>query len=156
MQLSIEKISNIKGLLSKGHHHTVIGQHDSFQAKPSRIDLEELLLCQNLLFSISSFCLDAIYHYIPNLASPLTNIEEYNLLVAVNLNPPSSFDCQTPLSFGSILWMIDYCMKLLQKVTNLNLYFEADFLIDQFFFSLSMNQVVQRVTVITSIHLRAV
>jgi len=44
-----------------------------------------------------------------------THLDEYKLLLTTQLAQPSSFDTYSPFSFGSILWMIDYCLKIAQK-----------------------------------------
>ena len=95
-------------------------QSNSTNVNTSRVSTEDLVACQNLLFSLMSVCLDSLFNYMPNFADTnyLSSIDEYKLLLAFQLAPPSSFDMQSPLSFGSILWIIDYILKLLHRVST--------------------------------------
>jgi len=115
LQLCITKVSHLKALLAKSHH----GQQKQNQAQ--KYNADELISSQNKLFSIISYCLDSLFNYIPDFAHSihLIRFDEYNLLLAVNLNPPSSFDINSlqnsNLTFGSLLFLIDYCFKILHK-----------------------------------------
>jgi hypothetical protein len=64
-----------------------------------------------------STSLDGLLNYMPNLGdfNYATHFDEYKLLLTTQLSQPSSFDTYSPFSFGSILWMIDYCLKIAQK-----------------------------------------
>ena len=114
LQLCITKVSHIKVLITKSLQQ----QHSN---KTHKLNQDELISCQNQLFTIISLCLDSLFNYIPNFAhsAHLISFDEFNLLLAVNLNPPSSFDVNSMqhvnLSFGSILCLIDYCFKILHK-----------------------------------------
>ena len=118
--MCITKISHIKILITKSHHNHQQQQQQQ-QKQAQKVNTDELISCQNQLFSIISCCLDSLLNYIPNFAqaSHLINLDEYNFLLAVNLNPPSSFDLnnmqQLNLSFGSLTFLIDYCFKVLHK-----------------------------------------
>lgn len=83
----------------------------------SKKEIEKCISVQNLLFPIMSISLDGIANYMPNLGefSYATHLDEYKLLLTTQLAQPSSFDTFSPFSFGSILWMIDYCLKISQK-----------------------------------------
>ena len=85
----------------------------------NRMNYEEIVTAQNHLFLIISYCLDGLLNYIPNFADSnyLNKMDEYRLLLAFQLAPPSSFDLQCPLSFGGILWLIDHILKTLHRVT---------------------------------------
>jgi hypothetical protein len=89
-------------------------------ANANKLQIEELVGTQNLLFSIVSLCLDSLLNHIPNFGQVnyLAKLDEYRLLLAFQLSPPSSFDLHSPLSFGSILWLIDYILKILHRVTT--------------------------------------
>jgi hypothetical protein len=104
LQTCITKMSHIRSLTIRGQH-----QHQNY---------EDLITAQNLFFNIISICLDSLFNYAPNLADHnyLSYLDEYQLLVHVNFTAPSSFDLNAHLSFGSLLWMIDFCLKILQKV----------------------------------------
>jgi hypothetical protein len=84
----------------------------------NKANIEELVTSQNLLFSITSLCLDSLLNYIPNFGESnyMARLDEYKLLLAIQLSPPSSFDLHSSLSFGSILWLIDYILKILHRV----------------------------------------
>jgi hypothetical protein len=114
LQLCILKLNQIKVLIQKM-------THQSQQSIPQN-DLSDLNSSQNVIFSIMSLCLDSLLNFIPNFADPnyLLTIDEYKLLLDTHLTMPSSFDLQTSLSFGSILWLIEYCLKLLQKHDTAN------------------------------------
>ncbi len=121
MQLCIGKMSYTKLLINKSHHNQHVQQQQlnlTLSSTSSKINVEELVLFQNSLFSIISSCLNALFNYIPNFGDGnyLATLDEYKLLLNLNLAPPSSFDFNSPASFGSILWIIDYCLKLLNKV----------------------------------------
>jgi hypothetical protein len=114
LQLCILKLNQIKLLMHKIAHQP--------QQSMSQNDLSDLNSSQNLIFSIMSFCLDSLFTCIPNFSDPnyLITIDEYKLLLDTHLTMPSSFDLQTSLSFGSILWLIEYCLKILQKHETFN------------------------------------
>lgn len=114
LQLCILKLNQIKLLIHKM-------AYQSQQSMPQN-DLNDLNSSQNLIFSIMSLCLDSLINFMPNFADPnyLITIDEYKLLLDTHLSMPSSFDLQTSLSFGSILWLIEYCLKLLQKHESVN------------------------------------
>lgn len=84
----------------------------------SRLTSEEIVSSQSLLFSIINYCLDALSNYTPDFAdgSYLNRLDEYKMLLSFQLAPPSSFDYQSPLSFGSILWLIDHTLKIVHRV----------------------------------------
>lgn len=115
LQLCITKVSHLKSLIAKSHH----GQQK--QNQNQKLNADDLISCQNKLFSIISYCLDSLFNYMPNFSHSihLISFDEYNLLLAVNLNPPSSFDVNSMqnsnLTFGSLLFLIDYCFKILHK-----------------------------------------
>ena len=110
------KLSHVRIVSMKVHHNlqTTMGGHQNPLAK---ISPEDLVNIQNLLFSIISLNLSALSNFAPNFADPnyLIKLDEYRLLLAFQLSPPSSFDSYSPLSFGSILWLIDYNLKILHK-----------------------------------------
>lgn len=101
---------------------TQLGQQSNLPASNviNKFNMEELITTQNLLFTIISLCLDSLLNYIPNFgeASYMSKIDEYSLLISLQLSAPSSFDQHNILSFGSILWLIDYILKLLHRVLN--------------------------------------
>jgi hypothetical protein len=110
----------LKMLTIKSHQQ----QHSSAQAQSHnaqalvKLTNDEILNSQTLLFAIISYCLDSLANFMPNFAdgSYMTRLDEYRLLLAFQLTPPSSFDLQSPLSFGGILWLIDYILKLVYRV----------------------------------------
>lgn len=104
-------------LALKTHHLQQSALAGSQMSSLSKINSEELVRLKNLLFSIISLSLDSLSNFIPNFADPnyLGKIDEYKLLLAFQLTPPSSFDSNSPLSFGSILWLIDYILKVLHR-----------------------------------------
>lgn len=89
------------------------------QLSAIRATLDELISSQSLLISIVSLCMNALLNYIPNFAesSYPTHLDEFRPILALQLSQPSSFDTRAPLSFGSILWFIEYSLKLLHRVT---------------------------------------
>jgi hypothetical protein len=78
---------------------------------------DDLVIAQNLLLHLICNCLNTLRNYIPNLSDLKydSHLNEYKLLLTIHFTPPS-FDSQSPLSFGCILWLIDYCLKILHKV----------------------------------------
>lgn len=80
-------------------------------------EIGKWITAQNLIFSIMSISLDALTSYTPNLGDSNCAIQfdEYKLLLSAQLAQPSSFDTFSSFSFGSIMWMIDYCLKIAQK-----------------------------------------
>ncbi len=87
-------------------------------------EIGKCIVAQNLIFSITSISLDALMSYVPNLGDSNCAIQfdEYKLLLSAQLAQPSSFDTFSSFSFGSIMWMIDYCLKIAQKVNLTYLY----------------------------------
>ena len=83
-----------------------------------KINMEGFIAAQNLIFSITNLCLDSLSNYIPNLAdyNYACYFDEFKLLPSLQSTPPSSFDSTSGLSFGSIIWMTDYSLRMLQKV----------------------------------------
>lgn len=83
----------------------------------SKKEIGKCIAAQNLIFSIMSVSLDALMNYVPNLGDNnyITHFDEYKLLISTQLAQPSSFDNFSAFSFGSILWIIDYCLKIAQK-----------------------------------------
>lgn len=88
------------------------------QLSAIRATLDELVSSQSLLISIVSLCMNALLNYIPNFAESNypTHLDEFRPILALQLSQPSSFDTRVPLSFGSILWFIEYSLKLLHRV----------------------------------------
>jgi hypothetical protein len=114
----------LKMLTIKSYHqqHTS-SQHQTQNAQAlSKLTNDEILTSQTLLFSILSYCLDSLANFMPNFAdgSYMTKLDEYRLLIAFQLTPPSSFDLQSPLSFGGILWLIDYILKIVHRVNEIS------------------------------------
>lgn len=112
IQICIMKLSQVKMISIKTQHGS-----QQFNNPLFRISSEDLLHIQNLLFSITTFSLDSIFNFIPNFSDPnyLAKLDEYKILLAFQLTPPSSFDSHSALSFGSLLWLIDYILKILHR-----------------------------------------
>ncbi|CAF0748696.1 unnamed protein product [Brachionus calyciflorus] len=116
IQLCIMKLSHVRIVSMKAHHslQTTIGSH---QSPLSKLAPDDLVNIQNLLFSIMSLNLSGLFNFAPNFADPnyLIKLDEYRPILAFQLAPPSSFDSHSTLSFGSILWLIDFILKILHK-----------------------------------------
>ena len=114
------QIKSLSTKLSQQLHYssTQKQQPGGSAQQASKKEIEKLVAAQNLIFCIISLCLDALMNYAPNLSENnyATNFDEYKLLLSMQLAQPSSFDTFNAFSFGSILWMIDYCLKIVQKV----------------------------------------
>lgn len=80
-------------------------------------EIGKCIISQNLIFTIMSISLDALSSYTPNLGDSncAVQFDEYKLLLSAQLAQPSSFDTFSSFSFGSIMWIIDYCLKIAQK-----------------------------------------
>ncbi len=122
LQICIGKMSHVKTLLARSHQQHQ--QQTNHTQASSTVSSDILLAAQNAFCSIMSLCLDALLHYAPDLTEYgyMTRLDEYRLIVATNFTQPSSFDLTASFSFGSILWTIDYCLKILQKVNNLKVF----------------------------------
>jgi hypothetical protein len=79
----------------------------------------------NKLLQIIWNCVNVLMNYIPSMNDLKfnTNIEqsnEFNLLISLKFTAPSYDTLNTQLSFGSLLFIIDYCIKTLHKLETLN------------------------------------
>lgn len=127
---SILKTRQIKTLSTRLNQQLVSNSQKQKQEQPqstqqastlnSKKELEKCIVAQNLIFSIMSISLDGLMNYIPNLSdnSFTTHFDEYKLLLTSQTAQPSSFDTYNAFSFGTVLWMVDYCLKISQKVIN--------------------------------------
>lgn len=110
MKLSHVRIMSMKHL----HHNSTLGWQ---QNSLTKLSLDDLVNIQNILFTIISINLDGLFNFSPNFADQNFSLkfDEYKILLTSQISPPSAFDAHTPLSFGSVLWLIDYLLKLLHK-----------------------------------------
>ena len=95
-------------------------QHQQHLANISscyRSDYEDLQKVQIVLFEIISYCMDSLFNYVPNLGdfNYVSQFDEFKLLLTLQWS--STPDFQAGLSFGSLLWIIEYCLRVLQKVS---------------------------------------
>lgn len=115
VQLCIMKLSHVRIVSMKQMHHqsTVGWQLNSL----TKLNSDDLVNIQNMLFTIVSINLDGLFNFSPSFADQnfSLKLDEYKILLTSQISPPSAFDAHTPLSFGSILWLIDYLLKLLHK-----------------------------------------
>ncbi|RNA38292.1 nucleoporin NUP188-like protein [Brachionus plicatilis] len=115
VQLCIMKLSHVRIVSMKHmHHHSTVGWH---QNSLTKLNSDDLVNIQNMLFTIISLNLDGLFNFSPNFADQnySLKLDEYKILLTSQISPPSAFDAHTPLSFGSILWLVDYLLKLLHK-----------------------------------------
>lgn len=115
VQLCIMKLSHVRIVSMKQmHHHSTVGWQ---QNSLTKLNSDDLVNIQNMLFTIISINLDGLFNFSPSFADQNFSLkmDEYKILLTSQITPPSAFDAHTPLSFGSILWLVDYLLKLLHK-----------------------------------------
>ena len=132
VQLRILVVGTGAGAVGSANHHH---QH-------LHVNLDELNKSQRALFDVISTCLDSLLATcVPNMRElqyvqyVQDEREHALLLLATHLTPPSTFDTTASsapataaaaaasqptsgghvLSFGSLLWLVDYSLKLLHK-----------------------------------------
>ena len=118
--MCIMKLKLVTAKSNQFQHNVSMTQ--SVSSNSNRLTNEEILTSQTLLFSIISYCLDSLMNFTLNFADSnyISKLDEYKLILAFQLTPPSTFDVQSQLSFGGILWLIDYILKIVYRVNCAN------------------------------------